>query len=313
MTPLRAHAAFHSFTILHVDRTHLSSRLSSHLVVIIFAWLLVLSAAPRGQTPSSTIDIDVTGEHRMASGDTLDSARQLARIDAQRRAWRTAVTRLQSRADVRDLQLPPLQLEAFTAVLLEIEEQPARSAPAVTRGPVQVRMRGRFDASEVARRIALLRKDQDATYDLTEALMETRQLHQQLESETKLRTGLSSDKASALVRHQLTTIVTLEAKHLSARALAALARTEPSTVGGRVPSARDATGEQTRRGGASPSSPESPDAHAVMGDLLVDARRARNRGSRISKGAAGRRRLQLRTNEAGRSTTASGKIRRGDR
>ncbi len=239
-------------------------------VVRTFAWLLVLSFAARAEAQSSALEIDVTGEHRMASGDTLDSARQLARIDAQRTAWRTAVTRLQDRADLKDLRLTPFQVEAFTAVLLEIEEQPAQTTP-VPNGPVQVRMRGRMDAGEFVLRIARLRKDQDATYDLVDAWTEMRQLHEQLAKDTQSRAGLPGDKASAVVKHQLTTIVTLDAKHLSARASAALARTEPSAVGGRASSSEGRARAKQLADAALALSPDSPDAHDVMGDLLVDA------------------------------------------
>ena len=63
----------------------------------------------------------------MTSGDTADSATQLARVDARRRAWSAASKQLQSRDDVNALNLTPLQVAAFTAVLLELEEQPART------------------------------------------------------------------------------------------------------------------------------------------------------------------------------------------
>ena len=89
------------------------------------AGLLVLSVAASAHAQSSLIAIDVTGEHRMASGDTPDSAKQLARVDAQRRAWSAASARLQSRDDVKALQLTPLQVDAFTAVLLDLQEQPS--------------------------------------------------------------------------------------------------------------------------------------------------------------------------------------------
>jgi len=87
--------------------------------VKMLAGLLVLSVAASAHAQSSLIAIDVTGEHRMASGDTPDSAKQLARVDAQRRAWSAASARLQSRDDVKALQLTPLQVDAFTAVLLD--------------------------------------------------------------------------------------------------------------------------------------------------------------------------------------------------
>ena len=235
------------------------------------AWLLVLSLAPCAHAQSSAIEIDVTGEHRISSGDTPDSAKRLARVDAQKRAWSAAATGLQSRADVKALGLTPLQVEAFAAVLLELEEPSAQTAAATTREPVQVRLRAHMDATALVQRIARLQKDQDASYDLMEAWVEMQGLHQQLASETQLRTGLPNDKASALMRNQLEAVVALDAKHLSARASAALARTEPSAICGRASSSEGRQQAKDLADAAIALSPDSPDAHDVMGDLALDA------------------------------------------
>jgi tetratricopeptide (TPR) repeat protein len=227
----------------------------------------VLSVATVAHAQSSIIAIDVTGEYKAVSGDTPDLARQLARVDAQRRAWSTAATRLQSRDDVKALQLTPLQVEAFAAILLELEDQPVASP--TTRDPVQVRLRGAMDDSDV-RRIALVRKDQDATYDLVETWSEMQRLHEQLAKDTQARAGLPDDKASALAQNQIKTVAALDAKLLSARASMALARTEPSPVGGRASS--DEGREEAKRlaDAALALSPESADAHDVLGDFYLD-------------------------------------------
>ena len=65
--------------------------------------ILVLCLATYAQAQSSIIAIDVTGEHRMSAGDTADSATQLARVDARRRAWSAASSQLESREDVKAL------------------------------------------------------------------------------------------------------------------------------------------------------------------------------------------------------------------
>ena len=218
--------------------------------------ILVLFLATYAQAQSSIITIDVTGEHRMTNGDTADSATQLARVDALRRAWSAASTQLQSREDVKALNLTPLQVEAFAAVLLELQEQPARTST-TARGPVHVQLRARMDGEAAAQRIALVRKDQDASFDIVEAWSEMQRLHEQLAKDTPA--------------NQLKTVVALEAKNLSARASLALARTEPSPVGGRASS--DAGREQAEKLAeeALALAPTSPDAHDVMGDLHLDA------------------------------------------
>jgi tetratricopeptide (TPR) repeat protein len=239
--------------------------------VKILSGLLVLSVATGASAQSAAIAIDVTGEHRVASGDTPDSARQLARVDAQRRAWQAAAAQLEGREDMKALQLAPRHIEAFTVVLLELEEQPSPTPSAATPVPVQVRLRGRVDGDEAVRRIALLRKDQDATYDLVEAWAEMQQLHQQLARETELRASLPDDKASALAQNQLKAVVALNAKHLSARASAALARTEPSAIGGRASSNDGRQRAKQLADAAIALWPDSPDGHDVMGDFFLDA------------------------------------------
>jgi tetratricopeptide (TPR) repeat protein len=227
------------------------------IAVKILAGLLVLGVATSVHAQSPPIAIDVTGEHRMTSTDTADSARQLARVDARRRAWSVASAHLQSRDDVKALQLTPLEIDAFTFVLLELQEQPTKTATTSARGPMQVRLRGRIDGDAAVKRIALVRKDQDATFDVIEAWSETQRLHEQLAKETQ-------------PQNQIKTVVALNAKHLAARASAALARTEPSAVGGRSSSDAGRLQAEQLADAAIAMDPDSADAHDVMGDLFLD-------------------------------------------
>ena len=235
-------------------------------------WILVLtcaSAAARAQ--SATVEFDVTGEHRMTRGDTDESARQLALVDARRQAWGTAVQRLQDRGEVKSLRLTPVQVEAFMATLLEIQEQPTRSAIDAATRTARVRLHGRMDAGDVTRRMTGLRNDQDAAFDVVEAWTEAQQLHRQLADQTQLRASLPDDKASAIVREQLQTIVILNAKHVSAQASAALARTEPSAIGGRTPSEEGRERARKLAESALALAPDSPDVHDVIGEIWLDA------------------------------------------
>lgn len=227
------------------------------ITVKILAGLFVLTVAASAHAQTSPIAIDVTGEHRMTNSETPDSAKQLARIDAQRRAWSTASTRLQTRDDVKAMRLTPIEVDAFTAVLLELQEQPAQTASTAARGPVQVRLRSQMDGNAIVQRIALVRKDQDATFDLVEAWSEMQRLHEQLAKEPQ-------------AENQLKTVVALNAKHLSARATVALARTEPSAVGGRASSDEGRFKAEQLANEALALAPDSPDAHDVMGDLFLD-------------------------------------------
>ena len=196
-------------------------------------WVLVLAYATAAGAQSATIEFDVTGEHRLTTGDTAESARQLAFVDARGKAWETAFLRLRDRSDVKALRLTQDQVEAFVPIVLEIREEHGQNSD--NPQTVQVRLHGRMNLADVTRRMAGLRNDQDASFDVVEAWTETQQLHRQLTSQTQLRTSMPNDKASAVVDDQLTTIVMLNAKHTAALASAALARTEPSAIGGRTP------------------------------------------------------------------------------
>jgi superkiller protein 3 len=115
----------------------------------------------------------------------------------------------------------------------------------------------RQDLAEGVRRMAMLRKDQDASYDIVKAWTGMQRLHQQLAA------------ANPGERTQL--IAAFQAKHLAARATAAVARTEEAAVGGRAPSAEGRLRAKEFADAALALAPDSPDAHEVMGDLYVDA------------------------------------------
>jgi tetratricopeptide (TPR) repeat protein len=232
-------------------------------------WLLVLAYATTAGAQSATIEFDVTGEHRLTTGDTTESARELAFVDARRNAWETALLRLQDRSDVKALRLTPDQIEAFVPIVLEIREEHGQNSG--NPRTVHVRLHGRMNLGDVTRRMAALRNDQDASFDVVEAWTETQQIHRQLASQTELRTNLPNDKASAVVDDQLKTTAMLNAKHTAALASAALARTEPSAIGGRTPSDEGRERALELAESALSLSPDSPDAHDVMGDILVDA------------------------------------------
>jgi tetratricopeptide (TPR) repeat protein len=183
--------------------------------------VLGLASVPRAQAPTPT-----------------GSATQQARVDAQFKAWRTTVTQLLARADVKALRLKPVEVEAYTAVILD---EP----------------RARVDLADVARRMGLLHKDQDATYDIVETWTGMQQLHQKL--------------AGAAGPERARVLTALQAKHLAAQASAALARTQESAIGGRAPSDEGRERAKKLADAALALAPDSPDVHEVRGDLFIDA------------------------------------------
>src|SRR5688500_8533070 len=97
---------------------------------------------------------------RRAAVGAPDVPRQLARVEAQRKARQSAAAQLQARPDVQALRLTPTQLEAFTAVLVD---------PDKTVVP-----------DSVVRAMAGLRNDQGAGPAVVAAWAQMQQLYQRL-------------------------------------------------------------------------------------------------------------------------------------
>src|SRR5688500_12516057 len=172
------------------------------------------------------------------SAATPDTTKRLALVEAQFKSWQTTVTQLLGREDVKALRLKQVEVEAYTAVILDTAEP-------------------RLNLADVARQMAMLHKDQDATYDIVDTWTGMQQMHQQL------------TRAAASERARLLTA--LQAKHLAAQASAALARTEESAVGGRAPTDEGRERATQLAEAARALAPDSPDVHEVMGELLMDA------------------------------------------
>jgi tetratricopeptide (TPR) repeat protein len=235
------------------------------------AVFLAVTAHPAtGQTPAPGLR-SVVGVHAPLRGDTRDLARQLAMADGQRKAWQVVVKQLQARKDAQALRLTPAQIEAFTVVIVETLEVPSPPAARAPATPPEIQLRVRFDPGDAAKQMAALRNDQDASAALVAAWTAMQQLYGQLDTQTKQRATATSERATQMAREQEETLRALAVKHLVARAIAAIARTEPATVGGRVAkqSGRELAGRLAEQ--ARVLSPDSPDVLSLIGDLLLDA------------------------------------------
>lgn len=226
--------------------------------------LLALPAVSSGQ--STAIEIEVTGEHRLLAGDTGESARQFARIDAHRRAVRAVGAALQNRADFARLKLAPVEWDAYIAALIETEEPPAAAgqAPAIAR----VTLRARFDTSP--QRLSNVHKDEDVSRTLVNAWTKAERAYQGVAEQTKRRAAMEQTAAAASIREQLAVVATLNASRLAARGSAARAKTEPATIGGRASSPEGRRRARELAGAALALAPDSSEAHLLLGDLWID-------------------------------------------
>ena len=249
--------------------------------------LLVVALPAPGQSPASG-PRSVVGVHALLRGDTRDLARQLAMADGQRKAWQVVIKQLQTRKDVQALRLAPAQIEAFTVVLVETQEVAARPAAQTPGTPPEIELRVRFDPDDAAKQMAGLRHDQDASAAIVAAWTEMQQLYRQLDTQTTQRATATTDRATRIAHEQEETLRSLAVLHLVARATAAIARTEPATVGGRVAkqSGRELAGRLAEQ--ARVLSPVSPDVLLLTGDLLLDAERPDEAEASYRKAVAAR-------------------------
>ena len=239
----------------------------------IVAAVILLSVALPARGQSTAAGIRTVGLHRPTRGDTPQLARQLALVDAQRKAWRTAVLQLQARADVKAERLTQAELEAFTAAIVETEEVPTATSSGAGGTSQPITVRAQFSSAATVKRMAALRNDQDAAPAIVAKWTEMQRLYDQLAEQTRQRTAATGGQAADIAREQLQTLQTLTIKHLSARISAAMARTQPATVGGRVvtDAGRELAGRLAEHARA--LAPDSPDVHALLGDMLLDAER----------------------------------------
>ena len=201
---------------------------------------------------------------RAQSPAPADTAKQVARIDAQFKAWRTTVTQLLTRADVKAAGLKPVEVEAYTAAILDGDDPGAR-----------------VDLASVAQRMATLHRDQDATADMVDTWTSMQQLHQRL--------------GTAPARDRAPIVTALQTKHLAAQASAAIARVEESAVGGRAPTDEGRLRAQELAGRALSLSPDSADAHEIMGDIYIDASEPEAAEAEFRKALAGENSASIRT------------------
>lgn len=230
--------------------------------------LLTLVAASRvwGQD----VEIRVAGEHHAVPGDTPELATALARADAWQKAVHAAVTQLRETAGVKGLPLKRGELEAFTAVLVRTGERSVSTAP-VSRDVYRVQLEAVLDDPQAVRRLRDLHNDQDAAFELVQAWTETERLSRRLADLTRARTSASGPQATTIAREQMAIVTAIGVTALTAQAYAAGARTELSTVGGRVSSPEGRARAKQLAQAALALAPDAPGAHYLMGDLLIES------------------------------------------
>ncbi|MCK6501238.1 MAG: hypothetical protein L6Q38_17290 [Nitrospira sp.] len=126
-------------------------------------------------------EIDASARFHLGDNDTKLDGHRLALMQAKRTALEKAGTYVESISEVKDFQLTRDEIRTYSAGILSVEETQEPKWEMVGRNlEVTVYVRVRVDRDDVARKIATLRKDKDATLELKEARQK------QLENERKI-------------------------------------------------------------------------------------------------------------------------------
>lgn len=227
----------------------------SHLRRFVRAPLVVIAATAAAPAFAQPASVPLRAEARVAAGDTSPDARQRAAIAAHRLLWRDAAARLQARAEIKVARLSAAQVSAYTAALLDVSEQNATAASSASPSAAssgsaaasRVGVASTMNISALTTRMLKLRKDQDATFDLLAAWTDL----QQLQDPTAFKVRLLTAKASA-----------------------AMARTEPATIGGRAPLPDGRKRARALVDEALALSPGAASAQLALGDLFIDEQKA---------------------------------------
>lgn len=131
-------------------------------------------AAPAAPTQSGVEEIEVTGRYYLGDNDTRIDGHRLALMDAKRTALEKAGTYVESISEVKDFQLTRDDIRTYTAGIVEVTETDEPKYELIGKQErCTVTVKVRVDKDEVAKKIAALRKDKEATQQLKEARANT--------------------------------------------------------------------------------------------------------------------------------------------
>jgi len=126
------------------------------------------------QSLAAVEEIEVTGKYYLGDNDTRTDGHRLALMDAKRNALEKAGTYVESITEVKDFQLTRDDIRTYTAGIVEVTETDEPKYELVGKQErCTVTVKVSVDKDEVAKKIAALHKDKEATQQLKEARAQT--------------------------------------------------------------------------------------------------------------------------------------------
>lgn len=138
--------------------------------------LALLLAAP---SRAAVEEIEATGRYYLGDNDTRLDGHRLALMEAKRNALEKAGTYVESITEVKDFQLTRDDVKTYTAGIIEVTEPEEPKWEMVGQTlRCTVKVKAQIDKDDVAKRIAALRQDKEATQQLKEERHKT-ETHEQ--------------------------------------------------------------------------------------------------------------------------------------
>lgn len=182
--------------------------------------LLALLAGSVWPVPAPAIaevrTLTATGEYRMGDNDTRTDAKRLALLDAKRLALEQVGTYLEGVTEVRNLRVTKDEIRSYTAGIVEVVEQAARTMLEGETTVVRVDVTVKVDPADVAKQLKELRKNEQAREDLLRAKAEADLLRKELEEKNKQLASLTGGAAEAAVQQRQLVLARTDANDLVA-------------------------------------------------------------------------------------------------
>ena len=219
--------------------------------------ILIVSWTANAQSASSTVQLDATGEYRIATNVAAETGTQLASAIARQSLLREAAAQLRNSEDIKAVPLKTGQLDALLPAILEVYLGAVKFDRQGNATTYRVTVTTHLVPSQIARRMDKLRKDPNAVAGLLEVSRQAEELY-------RLLPGANSTKEQEMLA------IRFRANALMSQSYAAFAKIEESRASARVASKTGLHRALQLSEAALILEPGLPESHLLAGDILVE-------------------------------------------
>jgi tetratricopeptide (TPR) repeat protein len=233
-------------------------------LALLAAWVWLAPMAAEAEVRTLT----ATGEYRMGDNDTKTDAKRLALLDAKRLALEQVGTYLEGVTEVKNLSVTKDEIRSYTAGIVEVVEQAARTTLEGETTVVRVDVTVRVDTADVAKQLRELRRNELAKEDLLRAKAEADLLRKELEAKNRQLAALKGGAAETVVQERQVVLARADANELVARTwqVPAGAKDDIMTTA-KTPTPEQVAAYRANLHAALKLDPDNPWAHFKLGYL----------------------------------------------